>query len=201
MKAILTLWLVIGLGCLSKAAEIKIATVDMQRLGKEYYRAEEVAKDLEARQQAIFKELAQLRLDGDRLLKETQDLQDRWHDPALSEAGREEIRRKFEAKMADLRAFGLKYDETKTEKETEFQNQAVAANKRIFGDILTTTRGIGEKEGFNLVLNASKMNPATTDVIYSKNVDDITEKVLASLNSLRPNPSESNTPPEDKKRP
>jgi Skp family chaperone for outer membrane proteins len=200
MKRIITLCFVIGFACSAHTAEIKIATIDMQRLVKEYYRAEEVARQFEERHKALFKELAQLRLDGDRLVKETQDLQERSLDSALSEAGRAKIKRDFESKLAELRTFGLRYDETKTEKEAEFQNQAVAANKRILEDILTTTRGIGEKEGFNLVLNASKLSPATSDVVFAKNVDDITEKVLASLNAAKPLPGKSSEPSEVKER-
>ena len=88
----------------------------------------------------------------------------------------------------------MSYDQTKAQREAEFQNQAVLANKRILDEILTTTRGIGENEGFNLILNASKATPTIGDVVFTKNVDDITEKVLASLNATRPSPNETSAP-------
>ena len=64
MKTLIALWCVAALVFSARAAEPKVATVDLQRLLKEYYRAEEIAKQLEARHEALFKELAQLRLDG-----------------------------------------------------------------------------------------------------------------------------------------
>ena len=196
MKTLLTLWFVIALACSSRSGDIKVATVDLQRLIKEYYRADEVAKQLEARHNALFKELIELRLDGDRMLKEAHDLEERCHDLALSDAAREEIKRKFELKVADLHAFELSYDQTRGQREAEFQNQAALANKRILNEILTATRSMGEKGGFNLVLNASKVNPVISDVIFTKNVDDITDTVLVSLNATKPAPDPSSAPSE-----
>jgi len=157
----------------------------MGRLVKEYYRAQEVAKDLETRSKSLFKELADLRLDGNRLAKEAHELQGLSLDSALSTTARDEKKRCFELKLSDLRALEVRYDEAKVQRETELQNHAVQANKRIFEEILTVTRGVGEREGFNLILNASKASPATSDVLFSKNVDDLTGKVLASLNSTK----------------
>lgn len=199
MKALVTLLLMIAVVCLSQAAEMKVATVDLQRLLKEYYRAEDVAKQLESRHQALFKELAELRLDGNRLLKEAHNLQERSLDLALNDTARAETKRSFELKLADLHAFELSYDQTRAQREAEFQNQEVLANKRILEEILTTTRSVSESGGFNLVLNASKVNPAISDVIFTKNVDDITERVLASLNATKPPPDQSSAPPESRK--
>lgn len=180
---------VIAVACSVRAGEMKVATVDLQRLLKEYYRAEEIAKQLEARHDAVFKEFTELRLDGERLLKEAHDLQEGSIDLALSDAARAEKKRSLELKLADFRAFEVSYDQTRVQREAEFQNQAVVANRRILDEILTRTRSIGEAGGFNLVLNASKMNPVSSDVVFSKDLDDITEKVLASLNATKP-PSE-----------
>lgn len=186
MKTLITLCFVIVLTGTAPSAELKVATVDLQRLVREYYRAQEIAKQLEAKQATFAKELAELRLDGQRLLKETQDLQERSADAALSAVGREETKKLFELKLSNLRAFEMRYENTKAQRESEFQNQALQANKRILDEILGTTRGIGDREGFNLVLNANKANPAASDVLFTKNVADITEKVLASLNATEP---------------
>jgi Skp family chaperone for outer membrane proteins len=199
MKALVTLWFMVVVVWSSQAAELKVATVDLQRLLKEYYRAEEVAKQLEARHDALFKELAELRLDGNRLLKEAHDLEQRSLDLALNETARADTKRSLELKIADFHTFELSYEQTRAQREAEFQNQAILANKRILDEILTTTRGIGEKEGFNLVLNASKVNPTISDVIFTKNVDDITEKVLGSLNTTKPGPEQSRSSSESRK--
>jgi hypothetical protein len=59
------------------------------------------------------------------------------------------------------------------------------------------TRGIGEREGFNLVLNMNLSNPTVSTVLFSTNVNDITDSVLASLNARGPSriPAVTNTIP------
>jgi outer membrane protein len=193
MKTLTALSMIVTLACSSSAGEMKVATVDLQRLVKEYYRAEEVAKDLEARHKALFKELVELRLDGTKLLKETDELQELVNDPALSPSAREEKKKSLELKRSDLLAFKQRFDDTAAHRETEWQNLLSQANNRLLDEILVTTRGIGEKEGFNLVLNASKTNPLAGGVLFTKNVDDITEKVLASLNATKPVPKDKST--------
>lgn len=195
MKTLLTIWYLIAFLCSMGAAEMRVATVDLQRLLKEYYRAEEVAKQLEARHDGVFKELAQLRLDGDKLLKEAHDLQSRSLDLALTDAARAETKQSLELKLADLREFQLSYDQTRVQRESEFQNQVVLADRRIVDEVLTTTRGIGEKQGFNLVLNASKTNSGISDVVFAKNIEDITESVLVSLNATKPSSFQSPAAP------
>lgn len=196
MKNLITFSFIIALAFSTRAADIKVATVDLQRLLKEYYRAEEVARQLEARHDAVFKELTTLRLDGQKLIKEAQDLQARSLDSALTDAARLESKRTLELKLADLHAFELSYDQTRTQREAEFQNQAALANRRIVDDILRTTRTLGEAGGFNLVLNESKANPVLGDVLFTKGVDDLTEKVLASLNATKPTADRSAVPAE-----
>ena len=120
---------------------MKIATIDLQRLWREYYRAEEAAKQMEARHNALFKALAELRLEGNRLRKEAGELQELSLDPALSASAREEKKKSFDLKLSDLRAFELRYDQARNERETEFQTQALQANKRIAENILSATRG------------------------------------------------------------
>jgi outer membrane protein len=173
------------------AGDMKVATVDLQRLVKEYYRAEAVAKQLEARHDALFKELQELKLGGEKLLKEAHDLQERSLDLVLNEAARAQAKQGLELKLADFHEFEMSYDQAKGQREAEFQNQAMLANKRIIGDVLDATRRAGETGGFNLVLNASRANPLGSDVLFTRNVDDLTELVLASLNATKPSADRS----------
>ena len=99
-----------------------------------------------------------------------------------------EKKKSFETKLTDLRAFEVRYDDFKAQAQAELQNTLSIAQKRIAEDVVSATRRVGETEGFNLVLNLNKANPAASDVLFAKNIDDITERVLASLNSTKPAP-------------
>jgi Skp family chaperone for outer membrane proteins len=193
--------LLVALASVSAAGELKVATVDLDRLAKEYYRAQEVAKDLEARHNALFKELADMHLDYDRLLNETRDLEERSSDPALSAEARQEKKKRFELKLSDLRAFQLRLEEARAERQTELDRQASRAQDRILEEIMTATRGICDKQGFNLVLNANKLKPWAASVLFAKSVDDLTDKVLATLNATKPILKEPEAKSEPTKKP
>ena len=180
MRALLLSVLVFAIS--SFAGELKIVTVDVQRLLAEYDQAKKAAKQLREKEVSFQKEIQGLRLEGRRLLTETDELKKSAEDNALSAAAREDKRKALEAKLADLRSFEVKYDDVRAQREAELRTLLAQTNKRIVDDVLNATRAVGEKEGANLVLNASRANPLTSDVLHTKDVPDVTEKVLGSLN-------------------
>jgi Skp family chaperone for outer membrane proteins len=196
MKGMIT-FCFLALATFVSASELKIATVDLQRLTREYHRAQEVAQELERRHVAFVKELEGMRLEGMKLVKETEQLQELSRDTTLSAAERENKRKSLDMKLTDLRSFQVQYDEAKTQREAELQSQAAQSSKRVLDEIMGATRGIGEREGFNLVLNMNLSNPAVSTVLFSRNVSDITDSVLASLNAGAPSriPPVTNTNP------
>jgi Skp family chaperone for outer membrane proteins len=86
--------------------------------------------------------------------------------------------RSLELKLADLRTFEPRYEETKAQREPEFQKEASLASRRFLQEVQTATRGVGEKEGFNLILNANPTDLPLSDVVFSKNLDDLTGTIL-----------------------
>jgi len=186
MKGLLPIAMAAALVTSVSAGELKIVTVDLQRLLSEYERAKEAGRQLKEKQVSFQKELEGLRLEGRQLASETEQLQKLSLDNALSATEREAKKKAFENKLVDFRAFEVRYDTVRAQRETEFQTFASQTNKRIVDDVLVATRSVGDKQGVNLILNASRSNPITSDAIYSKGVEDITEQVLASLNARKP---------------
>jgi outer membrane protein len=183
MKTWITIGICGALVCSGLSAELKVATVDVQRLLSEYDRAQEVAKQLREKQMAFQKELEGLRLQGRTLVRETDELQKLARDNALSTNERETKKRAFESKLTDLRTFEVRYDDLRAQREAELQSFAVQKNKRVIDEVVAATKSIGDASGLNLILNANRANPMASAVVYSKGVEDITDKVLASLNN------------------
>lgn len=186
MKTLVCLALAGALACSGFAAELKIATVDLQRLLSEYHRAQEVGRQLREKQGSLQKELEGLRLEGRRLLAETDDLHKLTRDTALSSLERDNKRTILESKLADLRAFEVKYDNARAQREAALQAFAAQNNKRIMEDVAGATRAVADKNDIDLVLNANRANPFASDVLYSKNILDLTDTILASLNKSAP---------------
>lgn len=180
MRTLAWLCVLCAMSCV--AGELKIVTVDVQRLLSEYDEAREAAKQLREKEVSFQKEIESLRLEGRRLLTETDDLRKGADDNALSAAAREERRKALEAKLNDLRSFEVKYDNVRAQREAELQKLLAQSNKRIVEGVLSATRAVGQREGANLVLNANRAQPLSGDVLYANGVPDVTDKVLASLN-------------------
>jgi len=185
MKALLSMALIGALAWSSMGAEIKIGTLDLQKAVSEYYKWQEATKQMKAKEAAYLKDLETLRLEGSKLLKEAQELEEMAANSALNATQREEKKKSFEEKRIDLRQFQVRYDDFRAQRENELQSYSVRTKKQIMDEVLSVTKYIGEKEGFNLVLNANKTEPATGEVLFSKNVPDITGKVLESLNATK----------------
>jgi len=186
MKTLIAMALGAVLVCSGLAAELKVATVDLQRLLSEYQRAQEVGKQLREKQVSFQKEIDGLRLELRSLVRDTEELQKLTVDNALSATERETKKRAFENKLTDLRAFEVRYDSVRTQRAAELESFAAQNNKRVMEEVVAATHSIGNAAGVNLILNANRANPMASDVLFAKGLEDITDKVLASLNKREP---------------
>jgi outer membrane protein len=189
MRVILSVILGTVISFAAYSAELKIGTIDLQRAMTDYYKWDEVTQQIKQRDTSYVKELEPLRLEGTRLEREARELALSIQDNALSSNARDEKKKLFEQKQVDLGEIRMRFDDLQLKRQTDLQKYSVQTRKQIADDVLTVTRKIGETEGFNLILNANKAEPISADVLFSKNVDDITEKVLARLNAGKPRQS------------
>ena len=186
MKKILPLLLLSALTLSISASELKVATLDLQKVLSSYYKSEEAAKELRAKEVSFRKELEDLRLERGKRASEVEDLRRLSLDNALHADVRDEKRKNFELKLVDLRAFEVKAEGIQNQLETEWRGHVARTHERLLDDVLKVTHQVGEKEGFNLILNANKNQPATSDVLFVRAVEDLTPKVLAALNASKP---------------
>jgi len=170
----------------SPAAELKVATVDLQRVLEEYHKAKDAVKLLQQKEVSFAKELESLRLEGRKLVTEADELRRLSLEPILSTVEREKKSQEFQQKLADLKDFDVRYDRERSERAAGLQVQAERLNKRVLEDVFIVTRAVGEREGFNLILNANRIHPESSDVLFASKVTDITTAVLAKLNADKP---------------
>ena len=194
MKSMLALGLIALWPGLCLAADLKVATVDLPRVLAEYRQGREAAKTLQQREVSLLKELETLRLEGRKLVDQAQELRRLSLEPALSGPAREEKKTGLEQKLADLREFEVRYERRRSEGEADLQFQAVRLQKRVLEDVLLATRIVGEKEGFQFIFNASRFRPESSDVLFSRGVADVTDKVLFALNAGEPAKQETAKP-------
>ena len=105
MKALLILALATALSIPLSAGELKIVTVDLQRLLTEYERAKEAGKQLKEKQLSFQKELQGLQLEARQLATEVEELQKLSLDNALSGSERDAKKKAFESRIFQTKIF------------------------------------------------------------------------------------------------
>lgn len=181
MKSVLTACLLAFGPGLCLPADFKVATLDLPRVLSEYGQGLQATKLLKQQEVSFLKELESLRLEGRKLVDQAEELRRLSLEPVLSAPAREEKKKGFEQKLADLREFEVRYERVRFEREAEFQSESARLQKRVMEDVLLATRGVGEKEGFHFIFNSSRFRPESSDVLFSRGVTDVTDKVLIAL--------------------
>ena len=183
MKTLLTACSLLVWVITSTAADLKVATADLQSVMEGYYKSQEVARQLKDKRVSFLEELKGLKLEGQKLSSQAEELRDRAGTQAFSASEREKSKQEFELKLVELRQFEVRYDDFRSQREAELQAAATTAQRRIVEEVTAATRAIGEQEGLNLILNSNKANLLSSDVLYAKGVNDVTAKILARLNA------------------
>ena len=196
MKLILLLPLIGLLLANAAAADLKIAVIDLDQIIARYHKAEEGRKDLEAREASLIRDLRGLQAEGQKLAQEAERLRTLALDSALSAAAREEKKKSFASKVEEIQRQALKLEDFRNDGRQQLSERHTQLQYRLAEDVTKATTELGEKEGYHLILNANKSNPTASAVLFARHVDDVTEKILASLNSGQPG---TNAPPVLKK--
>src|ERR1044071_10297075 len=135
---LLTLWVT------SVAAEeLKIGIIDLQKVLGGYYKAQEASNQLKQKETSFLNELQGLRLEGQRLVSEVEDLRKLSLDLALSAVVREEHQKKLEVKLMDVHALEIRLQSVKVQREAELQEELARINKKILDEIVAATYGLG----------------------------------------------------------
>src|ERR1051325_1910778 len=171
MRTLVIIILTAILTAVGSSAELRIGTIDLQRALADYYKTEEAARQFRLRDVSYAKELEPLRIEGTKLERETRELGLLAQDNALSSTAREEKKKLFQQKQIDLSELRVRYDDLQAKRQAELQKFSLQTRKQIVDEVLKVTRRVGESDGFNLILNASKTEPVTSEVLFTKNVE------------------------------
>lgn len=171
----------------AKAQQLKVATVDMQELFKEYHRTA-------AEQQNFSEEFARIqkenneRLAGIRALEETlQDLKKKIEDPTLSDNLKREKSRDFQLKLDEAKASDRERREFLGRRTRALELKKQASMKGILEEIRQLIVDHAKQEDFDFVLDKSGLSTNQVPfLLYTKDATDITKSLLGVLNKNAP---------------
>ncbi|WP_435893994.1 OmpH family outer membrane protein [Oceaniferula spumae] len=166
---------------------LKVATVDMQKLFKEYHMTGKEQQQFSTEFARIQKENNE-RQSGIKALEMTlQGLKKKIEDPTLADKVKREKSREFQLKLDEAKAMDRERREFLGRRTRALELKKQASMKGILEEIRLRIVAYSKKENFDLVLDRSGLSANQVPfLLYSKDATDITIPVLTQLNADAP---------------
>ena len=184
MKRILAaLMLVLTMTAGLRAAELKIAVIDMQKAFEEYEKTKTIEIKLN-QQMEVFREYSnQLQQQYDNLRKQYESARDDSQNIALSSAERENKRQKAQQLYESLRLKEQEMNSYKEGRKEQLRDMYVKLRGEVLEEISKVVHNKAVLEGYTIVLDQS--GESLNDVgfvIYVQPGLDITDAIIQDLN-------------------
>lgn len=176
--------LLVFLGAFAVTAQQRIATVDMDKIFREYYKTKIVEANLK-RQADIYKEYAvKLQEEIRRLRSQFIELRDASLNVVLTEAARENKRLAARDVYAKISAKENELKNYNREKQAQLRDDQDRQRAKILSEIQVVVKNQAALGGYQLVLDNKALSIAGLPiVVYSTPAADITASVLKELNA------------------
>lgn len=172
---------------LAQEAKLKIATVDMQQLFKEYYRTNEAQQQINVERARIQKDNNEKLTSIRQIENDIQNLKKQIEDPSLSDQKKAQVYKDHQAKYQE----GIQLDKERREflgrKNQALNEKMVARMRSILEEISKLVQEHAKGENFDYVFDKSGMSTSQVPfLLYTKDATDITAVLLKDLNKDAP---------------
>ena len=166
---------------------LKIATVDMQQLFKEYHRTNEAQKQINVERARIQKEnnerLARIR----ELEKELQGLRKQLEDPSISDKKKQDLFKEFQMKTQEGVALDRERREYLQRRNAALNEKMVQRMRGILEEIRKLVEDQAKSDDYDYVFDRSGLSTSQVPfLLYTKDATDITAGLLKDLNKDAP---------------
>jgi outer membrane protein len=168
-------------------AQVKIGTVDMNRVFSDYYKTKEAqAKYSEAEKSAnddLNSRVETLKKSMQEISQANSDLQKQ----TLSKEDLEAKRKELQPKIDAARTLDREIADFRSAKQKALQDQFLRMRKDIVDDIMKTVNELVKAKGFDIVFDKSGLSAGAVPVVlYSREDLDFSAEVTAALNKNAP---------------
>ena len=164
------------------AAELKIATVDLDKVFTAHPKTQAAEADLKKAEEGIQDEMEQMVAEGRALQEEAAKLAEAARSPILTGEARLKKRNEAEEKRTELEEFQLRARRTQENKLKQLREQVMKSRQGIVDELMAALGQFAQASEYDLVLDRSGMTMnAIPLVAYSKPELDVTDKLIAYL--------------------
>jgi Skp family chaperone for outer membrane proteins len=192
-----------------QAQQLKIGTIDMQKVLGAYCKTQEAKEKLEAAQKSANDELNQRMETRKRGMDAINKLNEEMNRPDVSAATKTQKAQERDAKIGEQQSLEREMTEFRDSRSKQLQEQQNHLVSALVEDIMKVLSDQVKTQSYDLVLDKSGRSAGlgTTVLLYAKENMDFSDAVIAKLNANRPastptpstkssaQPSGTNTPP------
>ena len=193
-KTFLITFLIVAFVSGIQAQSIKIATVDIDRLHRSYYKTREADAKLQKALETATQKAQKIQEDGKTLLDEYREIEERSNNPALTEEARQKAKDDLQAKSVVIQQKQMEFQQFQVNTRKSFEQRRKSMRDLMLDEIKKITVQLAREKGANLVFDTSGVSligiPA---VLHADPAWDMTEDVLLILNANAPVETEDET--------
>ncbi|HEY0793202.1 MAG TPA: OmpH family outer membrane protein [Chthoniobacterales bacterium] len=169
-------------------AEVKVGTIDMQKVFTAYYKTREAEEKLGDAQKA-YKEELDGRMDiYKKNLDSINKLNEEMNKPELSTASKDQKGQERDSKIAETKGLEKEIGEFRSTREKQLQEQVNRMRQGIIEEIMRVVNDQVKAQNFDLVFDKSgqSLNFGVPVLVFSRDTFDFSESVVSKLNANRP---------------
>ena len=168
-------------------AKIKVATVDMSLLFKEFYQTNIAQQEINVERARIQKDNNEKLTTIRQIESDIRTLKQQSEDPTLSDQKKAQVYKEYQAKYQE----GIQLDKERREflgrKDKALNEKMVQRMRGILDEIRKLVEERAKAENFDFVFDKSGMSTSQVPfLLYSKDATDITSSLLKDLNKNAP---------------
>jgi outer membrane protein len=187
VRQILTLAALAASVVVAQAQAPKVAIVDMAKLYDAHYKTEEQNAKLKADEQTAQAELDKLNTEGNALVAEFKELNEKANNPALTNEAKQTAAASAQQKAQQIQAKQQEVQSFTQNTQRSLQQRINTFRQILLEEISKTATEVAKKKGNTLLLD--KSGPSfigVPSVIYFDGSYDITPDVMTEINKDRP---------------
>lgn len=164
------------------AAELKIATVDLDKVFTAHPKTQAAEADLKKAEAGIQAEMDQMLAEGRALEEAVAKLREAAKSPILTEEARMKKRNEAEDKLTELQEFQLRMRRMQETKLKQMREQLMKTRQGIVDELMAAVAGFAQAQGYDLVLDRSGMTMNAVPMLaYSDPELDVTDQLIEQL--------------------
>ena len=172
-------------------AEMKVGTIDMQKVFTAYYKTHDAEEKLKEAQKAYKDELDQ-RMDAyKKNLDAINKLNEEMNKPELSGASKDQKAQERDSKIAETKGLEKEISDFRATRERQIQDQLKRMRDGIVEEIMKVVNDQVKTQNYDIVFDRSgfSANNIVPVLLYARDNYDFSESVITKLNASRPAPT------------